>query len=217
MTESLRSPIRLLLVDDHPVVRDGLRGMFANEERFEIVGEAGSGNEAVAKVAALRPDVVLMDLRMPEGDGVEAIRGIKERGLGSRVLVLTTYDTERDVLPAIEAGATGYLLKDTPRLELLSAVEATARGEGVLSPPVSSRLMDQVRQPRKEAVSDRELEVLRRVAVGSTNREIAERLFISEATVKTHLLHIFTKLGVNDRAAAVAAGFESGLLKPGEK
>jgi DNA-binding NarL/FixJ family response regulator len=191
--------------------------MFANEERFEIVGEAGSGNEAVAKVAALRPDVVLMDLRMPEGDGVEAIRGIKERGLGSRVLVLTTYDTERDVLPAIEAGATGYLLKDTPRLELLSAVEATARGEGVLSPPVSSRLMDQVRQPRKEAVSDRELEVLRRVAVGSTNREIAERLFISEATVKTHLLHIFTKLGVNDRAAAVAAGFESGLLKPGEK
>jgi DNA-binding NarL/FixJ family response regulator len=213
----MRSPIRLLLVDDHPVVRDGLRGMFANEERFEIVGEAGSGNEAVAKVAALRPDVVLMDLRMPEGDGVEAIRGIKERGLGSRVLVLTTYDTERDVLPAIEAGATGYLLKDTPRLELLSAVEATARGEGVLSPPVSSRLMDQVRQPRKEAVSDRELEVLRRVAVGSTNREIAERLFISEATVKTHLLHIFTKLGVSDRAAAVAAGFESGLLKPGEK
>jgi DNA-binding NarL/FixJ family response regulator len=217
MTEGHGAPIRLLLVDDHPVVRDGLRGMFANEERFEIVGEAGSGNEAVAKVAALRPDVVLMDLRMPEGDGVEAIRKIKERGLDSRVLVLTTYDTERDVLPAIEAGATGYLLKDTPRLELLSAVEATARGEGVLSPPVSSRLMDQVRQPRKEAVSDRELEVLRRVAVGSTNREIAERLFISEATVKTHLLHIFTKLGVSDRAAAVAAGFESGLLKPGEK
>lgn len=215
MTEAPRSPIRLLLVDDHPVVRDGLRGMFANEERFEIVGEAGSGNEAVAKAAALQPDVVLMDLRMPDGDGVEAIRMIKKRGLGSRVLVLTTYDTERDVLPAIEAGATGYLLKDTPRLELLSAVEATARGEGVLSPPVSSRLMDQVRQPRKEAVSDRELEVLRQVAVGSTNREIAERLFISEATVKTHLLHIFTKLGVNDRAAAVAAGFESGLLKPG--
>jgi DNA-binding NarL/FixJ family response regulator len=217
MTESLRSPIRLLLVDDHPVVRDGLRGMFANEERFEIVGEAGSGNEAVSKAAALQPDVVLMDLRMPEGDGVEAIRRIKERGRDSRVLVLTTYDTERDVLPAIEAGATGYLLKDTPRLELLNAVEATARGEGVLSPPVSSRLMDQVRLPRKEAVSDRELEVLRQVAVGSTNREIAERLFISEATVKTHLLHIFTKLGVNDRAAAVAAGFESGLLKPGEK
>jgi DNA-binding NarL/FixJ family response regulator len=217
MTESLRSPIRLLLVDDHPVVRDGLRGMFANEERFEIVGEAGSGNEAVSKAAALQPDVVLMDLRMPEGDGVEAIRRIKERGRDSRVLVLTTYDTERDVLPAIEAGATGYLLKDTPRLELLNAVEATARGEGVLSPPVSSRLMDQVRLPRKEAVSDRELEVLRQVAVGSTNREIAERLFISEATVKTHLLHIFTKLGVNDGAAAVAAGFESGLLKPGEK
>ena len=217
MTDAPRSPIRLLLVDDHPVVRDGLRGMFANEVRFEIVGEAGSGNEAVAKAAALQPDVVLMDLRMPDGDGVEAIRKIKERGLDSRVLVLTTYDTERDVLPAIEAGATGYLLKDTPRPELLSAVEATARGEGVLSPPVSSRLMDQVRQPRKEAVTDRELEVLRLVAAGSTNREIAERLFISEATVKTHLLHIFTKLGVNDRAAAVAAGFEIGLLKPGEK
>jgi DNA-binding NarL/FixJ family response regulator len=133
------------------------------------------------------------------------------------VLVLTTFDTDSDVLPAIEAGATGYLLKDAPREELLRAVRAAARGEAVLSPAIGARLLDQVRQPVRETVTDRELEVLKLVAAGSTNREIAERLFISEATVKTHLLHIYAKLGVNDRAAAVGAAFSRGLLTPGDK
>lgn len=208
-------PIQVLLVDDHPIVRDGLRGMFAGEERFEVVGEAGDGREAVDKTAALQPDVVLMDLRMPEMDGVSAIRSIGERGLDARVLVLTTYDTDREVVSAIEAGATGYLLKDAPRADLLRAVESTARGEAVLSSSVGARLMERVRNPDRELLSDREMEVLRLVAAGSTNRDIAEALFVSEATVKTHLIHVFAKLGVNDRAAAVAAAFEQGLLEPG--
>ena len=211
------APIRILIVDDHPVVRDGLRGMFAGESGFEVVGEAANGQEAVARAASYLPDVVLMDLRMPEMDGVSAIREIRDRGLEARVLVLTTFDTDSDVLPAIEAGATGYLMKDAPRQELLQAVTAAARGESVLSPGIVARLLDQVRQPGKETVSQRELEVLQLVAVGATNRDVAERLFISEATVKTHLLHIYAKLGVNDRAAAVGAAFERGLLTPGDR
>ncbi len=208
--------IRLLIVDDHPVVRDGLRGMFAGEDGFEVLAEAANGKEAVDKAEAYQPDVVLMDLRMPDMDGVSAIRLMTERGLAARVLVLTTYDTDSDVLPAIEAGATGYLLKDAPRDELLRAVRSAAQGESVLSPLIAARLLDQVRQPAKETVSLRELEVLQLIAAGSTNREVAERLFISEATVKTHLLHLFAKLGVNDRAAAVGAAFERGLLTPGD-
>ena len=210
------APIRLLIVDDHPVVRDGLQGMFAGDRRFEVVGEAANGREAVSKAEAFRPDVVLMDLRMPEVDGVAAIRLMADRGLDAKVLVLTTFDTEGDVLPAIEAGATGYLLKDTPRPELLRAVRAAAAGEAVLSPPVASRLMGQMREGNREPPSEREMEVLRLVAQGATNREIAARLFISEATVKTHLLHLFAKLGVNDRAGAVGAGYEQGLLTPGD-
>ena len=211
-----QSPIRLLIVDDHPVVRDGLRGMFTGDPDFEVVAEAANGTEALVRARAIHPDVVLMDLRMPEMDGVSAIRAMSEGGVEARVLVLTTYDTDSDVLAAIEAGATGYLLKDAPRQELLRAVRATARGEGVLSPSVTSRLLDQVRQPAKEAVSDRELEVLQLIARGFNNREAAAHLFISEATVKTHLLHIYTKLGVNDRAAAVAEAFERGLLTAGD-
>lgn len=208
--------IRLLIVDDHPVVRDGLHGMFAGDPRFEVVGEAGTGAEAVTVAEALRPDVVLMDLRMPDVDGVTAIARLRSAGVPSRVLVLTTYDTDSDVLRAIEAGATGYLLKDARRDELFRAVEAAARGEAVLSPSVATKLLGQVRAPApaavKEALSQRELEVLGLVARGSTNREAAAHLFISEATVKTHLLHIYAKLGVNDRAAAVAEAFERGLL-----
>ncbi|HWL49618.1 MAG TPA: response regulator transcription factor [Acidimicrobiia bacterium] len=212
----LATPIRLLIVDDHPVVRDGLRGMFAGEDGFEVVAEATNGADAISKARAHEPDVVLMDLRMPEMDGVSAIRQMTELGIPARVLVLTTFDTDSDVLPAIEAGATGYLLKDAPRDELLRAVRSAAAGEAVLSPSVAARLLDQVRQPVKETVSQRELEVLQLVASGATNREVAERLFVSEATVKTHLLHIYAKLGVNDRAAAVGAAFEKGLLTPGE-
>jgi DNA-binding NarL/FixJ family response regulator len=205
-------PITMLIVDDHPVVRDGLRGMFTGDPRFEVLGEAADGAEAIAAGERLRPDVILMDLRMPEVDGVSAIRRLAERGVPSRVLVLTTYDTDSDVLPAIEAGATGFMLKDAPREELFRAVQAAARGQAALSPAVATRLMGQMRQPASEPLSQRELEVLGLIARGSTNREAAAQLFISEATVKTHLLHVYAKLGVKDRAAAVAAAFERGYL-----
>jgi DNA-binding NarL/FixJ family response regulator len=197
--------IKLLIVDDHPVVRDGLRGMSAGDPQFAVLGEAATGVEALTVAEAVRPDVILMDLRMPEMNGVTAIAALRERGITARVLVLTTYDNDSDVLPAIEAGATGYLLKDAPRDELFRAVLAAARGEAVLSPSVASRLMGKIRSPAKEPLSQRELEVLGLIARGATNREAAAQLFISEATVKTHLLHVYAKLGVKDRAAAVAA------------
>lgn len=202
----------LLIVDDHPVVRDGLRGMFSADPRFEVVGEAGDGAEAIALAERLRPDVILMDLRMPHTDGVTAIAALAQRGIPSRVLVLTTYDTDRDVLRAIEAGATGYLLKDAPREELFHAVQAAARGQATLAPSVATRLLGQMREPRSASLSPREREVLELTAQGSTNRETARRLFISEATVKTHLLHVYAKLGVNDRAAAVATAYARGYL-----
>lgn len=204
------SVIRLLIVDDHPVVRDGLRGILESSPDFTVVGEAGDG--AVTRAEALQPDVVLMDLRMPGTDGVSAIKQLVQRGATARILVLTTYDTDSDVVKAIEAGATGYLLKDCPRSELVRAVRAAARGEAALSPSVATRLLHQVRAPAREPLSNRELDVLALVARGSSNRDIAARLFVSEATVKTHLLHIYAKFGVNDRAAAVATGFERSLL-----
>jgi DNA-binding NarL/FixJ family response regulator len=210
-------PIRLLIADDHPVVRDGLTGIFDGDPGFEVLGQASDGAEAVELAERLAPDVVLMDLRMPNLDGLGAIAELGRRGVPARVLVLTTYDTDADVLPAIQAGATGYLLKDAPRTELLRAVRAAARGESVLSPSVASRVLGRVRRPASDEPGDlspRELEILELVAKGTTNREAAKRLFISEATVKTHLLHIYAKLGVNDRAAAVAAGFDRGLLTP---
>ncbi|HZM83158.1 MAG TPA: response regulator transcription factor [Candidatus Limnocylindrales bacterium] len=204
--------IRLLIVDDHPIVRDGLRGAFAGSPEFEVVGEAGDGAQAISRAVALRPDVVLMDLRMPRMDGVEAIRRLQREAPAVRVLVLTTFDTDSDVLPAIEAGATGYLLKDAPVDELLRAVRAAARGESVLAPAVAGRLMGRVRQPAQGTLSQRELQVLKLIADGATNREAAAKLFISEASIKTHLLHIYDKLGVRDRAAAVGEAFRRGLV-----
>jgi DNA-binding NarL/FixJ family response regulator len=201
--------IRLVIADDHPVVRDGLSGIFGGADDFEVVGLASDGEEAVELARRLKPDVVLMDLRMPRMDGVTAIRQLA----GQRVLVLTTYDADTDVLPAIEAGATGYLLKDAPRSELYRAVRAAARGEAVLSPPVATRVLRAARSD-EPSLSAREVEILELVARGTTNREAAERLFISEATVKTHLIHIYTKLGVPDRASAVAAAYDRGLLRP---
>lgn len=208
-------PISLLIVDDHPVVRDGLRGMFESAPGFTVLGEASDGAEAVTLAGTLDPDVVLMDLRMPGGGGVDAIRELTRRGARAKVLVLTTYDTDSDTLPAIEAGATGYLLKDAPREELFTAVRAAAQGRTVLSPAVASRLVSAVRTPTapaNEPLSAREREVLTLVARGTSNREIARELFISEATVKTHLTHLYAKLGVNDRAAAVATGYQRGIL-----
>ncbi|MFE6912597.1 response regulator [Streptomyces rubiginosohelvolus] len=216
MTETPARTVTLVVVDDHPVVRDGLRGMFAAAPGFEVLGEAADGVDALAVVGELDPDVVLMDLRMPGGGGVTAIAELTRRGARSKVLVLTTYDTDSDTLPAIEAGATGYLLKDAPREELFAAVRAAADGRSVLSPAVASRLMTRVRTPAADpaetTLSAREREVLVLVARGTTNREIAAELFISEATVKTHLTHVFAKLGAKDRAAAVAVGYDRGIL-----
>jgi DNA-binding NarL/FixJ family response regulator len=208
----MSTPIRLLIVDDHPVVRDGLRGILAGDPAIVVVGEASDGAEALAVVARQAVDVVLMDLRMPGMGGVEAIRALRAASPLTHVLVLTTYDGDRDVLPAIEAGATGYLLKDAPREELVRAVQATARGEAVLSPAVAGRLMGQVRGPADAALSEREREVLTLIAQGATNSAIAAALFISEATVKTHLLHLYAKLGVRDRAGAVGEAYRRGIL-----
>ncbi|WP_433013969.1 response regulator [Kribbella sp. CA-294648] len=205
--------IRLLIVDDHPIVRDGLHGIFAGDDSFQVVGEAADGPEALVTALRTRPDVVLMDLRMPKMNGAEVIRRLREQTPGVQVLVLTTFDDDADVLPAMKEGAIGYLLKDTPRAELRNAVLAAARGETVLSPTVAGILT--APQQQQQRLSDRELEVLALVARGATNRDVATRLFITEATVKTHLLHMFAKLEVNDRAAAVAVAYETGLLKPG--
>ncbi|WP_326568322.1 response regulator transcription factor [Amycolatopsis rhabdoformis] len=204
--------IRVLLTDDHPIVRDGLRGAFTGCADIEVIGEAATGVEALAFVAHHRPDVVLMDLRMPELDGVGAIRRLAAEHPAVRVLVLTTYDSEADVLPAIEAGATGYLLKDAPVADLQHAVRSAARGESVLAPSVAARLMAPLRRPAPGALTSRELDVLRLVAEGATNRAAANQLFISEASIKTHLLHAYAKLGVNDRAAAVGEAYRRGLL-----
>ncbi|MBL7254233.1 response regulator [Paractinoplanes lichenicola] len=207
--------VRLVVVDDHPVVRDGLRGMLGTQPDFAIVGEAAGGAEALTVVAAERPDVVLTDLRMPEPSGGTLIRLLLERVPTVRVLVLTTHDTDSDVLPAVEAGAIGYLLKDAPREELFRAVRAAARGETVLSPSVAAVLLSRVR-PRKPTptgqLSAREREIVALVAQGRTNREVAAALYISEATVKTHLLRIYAKLEVPDRAAAVSAAHRLGIL-----
>jgi DNA-binding NarL/FixJ family response regulator len=214
-----RRPISLLLVDDHPVVRDGLHGMFAASPDFEVLGEASSGEQAVTLAERLDPDVVLMDLRMPGGGGVAAIRELTTRGLRCRVLVLTTYDTDADVIPAIKAGATGYLLKAARRDELFEAVRAAADNRTVFSPSIATHLFSEVRTPgaadsnrHDRQLSPRERDVLALVARGTTNRDIATALFISEATVKTHLTHLYAKLGVTDRAAAVAAAYERGIL-----
>jgi len=202
--------IRVLLVDDHPVVRSGLAGLLGEEPDIEVVGEASDGSEGVERAKELEPDVVLMDLRMPVMDGVEATRLITAAG-GPRVLVLTTYDTDTDILRAVEAGATGYLLKDTPRDALVDAVRAASRGETVLAPPLAAKLMRQVRS--NDQLTAREVEVLALVSRGMSNGDIAQELFIGEATVKTHLLHAFDKLGVSDRTAAVTTAMRLGVLR----
>lgn len=186
--------------------------MCESEADFQVVGEASDGVAAVALAKELNPHVVLMDLRMPSGNGVEAIAALVATGSRAHVLVLTTYDTDRDIMAAIDAGATGYLLKDAPRDELFAAIRATAAGESVLSPAVATRVVSRVRAAGSGELSGRETDVLALVARGRSNREIARALFVSEATVKTHLGHLYVKLGVNDRASAVATAYDRGLL-----
>lgn len=205
--------ITLIVVDDHPVVRDGLQGMLSGQPDIEVVGEAVNGREAVEMALRLEPDVILMDLRMPEMDGVAAIEGILAERPGANILVLTTYDSDEDIVRAMEAGATGYLLKDAPRQELFRAVRAAARGESVLAPTVAARLMDYMRSPAEETLSPREVAVLSLVAQGASNREVGEELHISVATVKTHLVHIYEKLGVDNRTAAVTAALERRIIR----
>jgi DNA-binding NarL/FixJ family response regulator len=202
--------IRILVADDHPVVRDGIRGMLERDERIAVVGEAGNGPEAVTLARATDPDLVLMDLRMPGGDGVSAIRELRAASATRpRILVLTTYDTDHDIHAAIDAGADGYLLKATSRTELVDAVLRAAAGQSVLAPSAARSLVD---RNRTATLTARELQVLSAIARGGTNQEVARELLVSEATVKTHLLHVYPKLGVRDRAAAVRVAFQRGLL-----
>jgi DNA-binding NarL/FixJ family response regulator len=209
----MAEPIRLVIADDHPVVRAGLRGMLESQPDFLVVGEAGDGREAVELAVQLAPHLVLMDLRMPVLDGVEAIRRLKGRAPAVHVLVLTTYDTDADIVPAVEAGATGYLLKDSPREELFAGVRSAAGGRPVRSPRVASKLQARAESLESSALSARELEVLQSVAAGASSREIGRALAISEATVKSHLLHIYRKLGVGDRTAAVTTALERGVIR----
>jgi DNA-binding NarL/FixJ family response regulator len=205
--------IRLVIADDHLVVRAGLRAMFGAEPDFDVVGEASTGAQAIELANRLHPQVLLMDLRMPDVDGVTATARIRERHPDVNILVLTTYDTDADILKAIEAGATGYLLKDATREELFRAVRTAATGAAVLAPAIASRLRDRLRGPGREALSAREIEILEHVARGRTNKEIGASLYISEATVKTHLLHIFAKLDVQDRTQAVTVALDRGVLR----
>ncbi|GHJ97921.1 DNA-binding response regulator [Streptomyces sp. NE5-10] len=203
--------VRILLCDDHVVVRAGLLALLGSTPDIEVVGEAGSGEEAVAMAAKLKPDVVLMDLQLGAGiDGVEATRRIAPTGV--HVLVLTTYDTDADITRAIEAGATGYLLKAERPEELFAAIRSAAQGRTALSPPVASRVMDRMRGAAGPSLTDRERDILGQLAHGLGNKEIARALFISEATVKTHLGRIYAKLGVDTRAGAVAVAKEQRLL-----
>lgn len=203
--------IRAVVVDDHPVVRDGLVAMLGSDDGIEVVGTAQDGAEALAVVESVAPDMVLMDLRMPGTNGIEAIRALRAGGRTTpRILVLTTYDTDRDIRSALEAGADGFLLKDTPRDDVIRAVHDLTAGRTVLAPAALAALTGS--RGRPAALSAREAEVLRLVADGCTNRAVASRLGIGEATVKTHLMHVYEKLGVGDRASAVRTAWELGLV-----
>ncbi|MFI9503557.1 response regulator [Nocardia sp. NPDC052566] len=203
--------LRLVIVDDHVVMRAGIAALLAAEPTIDIVGEAADGQAAIELVERLAPDVALLDLRMPVLDGVSATRAITGR-TATRVLILTTYDTDADIERAVEAGAIGYLLKDTSREQLVDAVHAAARGQTVLAPRVAERLVARIRRPAPVALTPREVDVLRGVADGLSNPEIGRRLVIGEATVKTHLLRIFAKLDVADRTHAVVVAMDRGLL-----
>ncbi|MCH7801936.1 MAG: response regulator transcription factor [Chloroflexi bacterium] len=217
-----QTPIKILIVDDHTMVRDGLVSMLGRQKDFAIVGEAGNGREAIEKARDLGPDVILMDLRMPEMTGVEAMRAINERDPDAKIIVLTTYDTDEYIFDAIEAGAKGYLLKDTSREELFSAVRAVNRGESQIEPGVAAKVLTRLAQLSRQSsdpnrsndtLSDREIEVLQLIAGGSANKQIAAELTISESTVKTHVANIFQKLNVSHRTEAVTQALQRGIIK----
>ncbi|MPZ88863.1 MAG: response regulator [Nitriliruptorales bacterium] len=207
--------IRVLIADDHPVVRDGIRAMLGTQPDLEVVGEATTGREAIQLARDLQPDVVLMDLQMPHVDGATATAQIRARDPHANILVVTTYDTVSDITRAIDAGATGYLLKDTPREQLFAAIRSAACGESVLSPAIATRVLARMRTPQPDMLSGREIDVLTAVARGLSNKDIAAHLHISQATVKTHLLHIFAKLGVDDRTAAVTRALDQSIIRLG--
>jgi DNA-binding NarL/FixJ family response regulator len=204
--------LRILVVDDHPLVRSGLTSVLSTQPDFDVVGEAANGDEAIALASRLAPDLVLMDLRMPVMNGVDASAAILAERPATRVVVLTTYDSDGDVLRAIEVGAVGYLLKDVPHEELFRALRAMARGERYLAPIIAERLLARWQQPARAALTERELDVLRCVARGDGNRQVALALGIAEPTVKAHLVHIFDKLGVDNRTAAARVARHQGLI-----
>jgi DNA-binding NarL/FixJ family response regulator len=206
------SRIRILVVDDHPIVRSGITSVLATQADFDVVGDAANGDQAVDAAARLAPDLVLMDLRMPVKSGVDASAAILAARPSTRIVVLTTYASDGEVLRAIEAGAVGYLLKDVPHEELFRALRAVARGERYLAPVVTERLMARWQQPARSTLTERELDVLRCVARGDGNKQIASTLGIAEPTVKAHLVHIFEKLSVDNRTAAARVAREHGLI-----
>jgi len=211
-------PIKVLITDDHPVVREGLSAMLNKEPDIQVVGEAENGAEAIDKAKELQPDVVLMDLRMPEVDGVEAMRQIRAANPGIKFIVLTTYDNDEYIFKGIEAGARAYLLKDAPREELFKAIRAVYKGESLIEPAVAGKVLDRFAELSRQAqvvdaLSEREVEVLKLMAKGAANKEIAAGLCISESTVKTHIQTIFQKLGVGDRTEAVTEAIKKGIIR----
>ncbi len=210
MTEEI---IRLLICDDHPVVRSGLRGMLRSQHDFEVIAEASNGAEAVTLAREARPDVVLIDLKMPEMDGITATAHIKAERPETRVLILTTYETDADILRAVEHGANGFLLKDAREENLFDAIRDVVKGKSPLASGVAARLVGRLRGDTDRHLGEREIEILQLVAQGANNKEIARKLLISESTVKTHLLHIFGKLGAADRTAAVTIALKRGIIR----
>jgi DNA-binding NarL/FixJ family response regulator len=208
--------IRVIIVDDHPMIRLGLQSMLDDEPEIDVVGVAADGSKALQLIEHLTPDVVITDLRMPNLDGVGLTTAVTAAHPTTKVLIFTTYETDIDIVRAVEAGAIGYLLKDTPPEQVAQAIRSASRGETVLAPAVAAKLMARLRSPALEALTKRELEVLQAVGRGLTNADIGKTLFISESTVKTHLLRIFTKLNVDDRTAAVTVAIRQGILATDE-
>jgi DNA-binding NarL/FixJ family response regulator len=205
--------IRILIADDHPVVRSGLRALLASQSDFEVVSEAENGEAAVALFTSLAPDIILMDLQMPVLDGLTAIQQIHARQPDVRILVLTTYNTDSDIMPALEAGATGYILKDAPPEELFRAIRGAARGEVTLAPSVAEKMTRRLMTASNNALSMREIEVLELASRGNSNKDIADQLHITEATVKSHFVHIFNKLGAADRTSAVTIALKQKIIR----